>query len=171
MRVAVIIISLFGGLVMVDYAVIPMRLIMLISSSERSHEAVGSLVLFALWTVATAFVYAYPGVACWFFALAGGVGIYHSVTKSIEEFPLWGLVAVMLATLTGVASREKRLADQIAWTRAQHELAVHEALRRLQEAVPELLSCSPASEESHPRRIELVKLGPGPEDVREIAHR
>ena len=165
MRVAVIIISLFGGLVMLDQAVIPMRLIMLISSSERSHAAVGSLALFALWTVATALVYAYPGVACWLFALAGGVGVYDSATMSIAEFPLWGLVAVMLAALTGVATREKRWEDQIAWARQQHDLAMHAALRSLQEAVPELLARSPNTDDSNPRPSGLVELRPKPQAV------
>jgi hypothetical protein len=39
MRVAVIILSLFAGLVMHDYAVIPMRLSILIGSEQRPHEA------------------------------------------------------------------------------------------------------------------------------------
>jgi hypothetical protein len=142
MRIAVIILSLLCALVMVDHSVLPMRLSMLISAGERSPKAIGSLVLFALWTAAAALVYAYPGVACWHFALAGGVGIYTGVTSTVAEFPLWGSVAVMLAVLTRVATREKRVADEVAWARGQHELAVHAALRSLYETVPELFARS-----------------------------
>jgi hypothetical protein len=147
MRIAVIILSLFGALVMVDHAVLPMRLVMLISAGEQSPRAVGSLALFALWTAAAALVYAYPGLAVWLFALAGGVGITTGLTGTSAEFPLWGVVAVLLAALTNVAAKEKRVADQVAWAREQHELAMHAALRSLQEAVPGLLAGASAPDQ------------------------
>src|SRR3712207_2761063 len=131
MRVAVIILGCFGGLVMLDHAVIPMRLITLVSSSERTHEGLGSLALFALWVGATALIFGYPGIAWKLFALLGLVGLYDGLTKGIEEFVLWGALAAGLAALTWLTRREKQVADQRDWARVQHELAVHAALRSL----------------------------------------
>ena len=171
MRVAVIILSCFGGLVMLEHTVIPLRLIALISSSERSHEGLGSLVLFALWTGATALVYGYPGVAGCLFALVGVARLYDGLTNRIEEFVLWGSLAIGLAALTSLAYREKRLADQVAWARTQHELAVHAALRSLHETVPELLIRSPNSDDSDPHLSGHVELWPRPAAGRVGTHR
>jgi hypothetical protein len=171
MRVAVIILSTFVGLVMLEVTVIPMHVSVLISFGERPHEAVGSLALFALWMVATALVYGCPGVACWLFALIGVVGLYDGITNSIEEFTLWGAVSLGLAALTSVAHREKRLVDRRDWARTQHELAVHAALRSLHETMPELLARAQATDERDSHLGGLVALRPEPRAVREVARR
>jgi hypothetical protein len=176
MRVAVIILSCFGGLLMLDHTVIPMRLMALISSSvisssERSHEVLGSLALFALWVGATALIFGFPGIAWKLFALLGIVGLYDGLTKDIEEFVFWGAIATGLAALTWLARREKRLADQVAWARTQHELAVHAALRSLHETVPELLIRSPNSDDSDPHLSGHVELRPRPAAGRVGTHR
>lgn len=171
MRVAVIILSLVAGLLMSDHIVIPMRLGVLIGSGVRAHEAVVAVGLFTLWTLATALVYPYPGVAAWLFALAAAIGLYDGVTYSFEVFTLWGSVAVGLAGLTYVAHREKQVADQIAWRREQHEQAVHAALRSLHDAVPELLSRSHHADELDPRPSDLAAFRPATPRIGEAARR
>lgn len=171
MRVAIIILSCFTGLVIHDYTVIPVRLSAFVKSDERPLEVMGSLILFVLWTAATALVYAYPAVARWLFALAGGVGFYVGITYGIEEFTIWGLVAVSLAAFTSVACREKQAADHVAWARAQHELAVYTALRSLDQTVPELLSRVPEADERHPGLGRLVELRPAKDAVLELVRR
>lgn len=171
MRITITIIGLFVGLVMHDYTVIPMRLSVLIDSGQRPREAVVSVALFLVWMLATALVYAYPVVACCLFALAGGVGLYYGLTYSIEELIMWGSVGIGLAALTSIAGREKRLSDQIAWTREQHDLAMHASLRNLHEAVPELLSRASEADANDPDLSGLVAFRPAPPELSEAARR
>jgi hypothetical protein len=159
-RVAVIRLSLVAGPVLFNLAALPSRLSILIGSSQRQLDVVDSVGLFGLWTVATALVYRCPGVACWLFALAGGVGLYDGITNGIDEITLWGWAAVGFTGLPSFAHREKRAANQREGARTQPELAAHAALRGLHETVPELLTHVSLSDERDARLSGIVELRP-----------
>ena len=143
MRVMVIILSSFTALIMVQQIAVPLRLSAVTGAGVPTSEAMASVSLFCAWTLATALVYRFPGVAVWSFAIAGVIGVGGGVTIDQPALVRWGIVAAVLAVLTPLAQWEKRVADQIARQREQQEMAVHLAMRSLQETVPELLGRVP----------------------------
>jgi hypothetical protein len=115
----------------------------LIKRGADATEAVVWVSIFAAWALATALVYTAPSVAGWLFASAGVIGLAVGASADDQLLIVWGAVATGLAGLTTLARREKRVADQAERHREQRDIAVHLALRSLQETVPELLSRVP----------------------------
>jgi hypothetical protein len=155
MRIGLIILGIFAGLVMIEHAVVPLRIGILMTSGLRPHDAVGGVALFCVWIVATALVYAYPAVAACLFAVAAGFGLVNGLSYGSEELVLWGSIALGMAVLTVLARREKRIADEHELAQERHRLAVHAALRSLQETAPELLSRTPDGD-----RPDTLPIGP-----------
>jgi hypothetical protein len=143
MRIMVIILSSFATLILVEPSALPLHLALLAASGVRTAEASGCLGLFSAWALATALVYSSPVIAGWLFVVAGIIGLYVGTDIGYPVLSLWGCLAFGLALLTVWAYREKCVADHLAWQREQLELAVHLAMRSLQETVPELLARVP----------------------------
>jgi hypothetical protein len=139
----IIILSSFATLLMVEHLNIPVRLAVVISWGARASEATVYIGLFGAWTLATALIYRFPGIAVWGFAVSGLIGLASSRIILNPAPVLWGGIATGFALLTTLARREHHLAEQSARHRAQHEMAVYLALRSLQETVPELLARVP----------------------------
>jgi hypothetical protein len=143
MRITVIILSSFAGLVLVLDAAVPIRLTSLTGNGVRTPEVVGTLALFVAWAVGTALVYPAPDLARWSFTLASVTGLAVGISLPGRVLIVWGTIAGGLAMLTTLAQREKRCTDQRDWQREQQDIAVHLPMRSLQEAVPELLTRVP----------------------------
>jgi hypothetical protein len=146
MRVTVIILSSFAGLVLVIDAAVPIRLTSLTGSGVSTPDVVGTLALFVAWTVGTALVYPAPTLARWCFTVASVTGLAVGISLPLRVLIVWGTIAGGLALLTTLAQREKRRADQRDWQREQQDKAVYLAMRSLQETVPELLARVPAGD-------------------------
>jgi hypothetical protein len=152
MRIMLAILSSFAGLVLILHADILFRLTDLIGGSVRPDAASAWVGLFGAWALATALVYPAPRAAGWVFGGAGGVGLYVGVSNDFQLLVMWAAVAAGLALLTVIACWEKRAADRSEWHREQREAAVHQALRSLQETVPELLARVPDPDHVAPVR-------------------
>ena len=77
------------------------------------------------------------------FTLASFIGLALETGLPFRRLLVWGTIAGVLAMLTILARREKRLAERRDWHREQRDIAVHLALRSLQATVPELLARVP----------------------------
>ena len=99
MRITVIILSSFAGLVLVLDATVPIRLAALTLSGERTPEVVGILALFVAWMVGTALVYSAPTLALPCFTLASFIGLSLGFSLPFRRLLVWGTIAGGLAVL------------------------------------------------------------------------
>jgi hypothetical protein len=153
MRITIIILGSFAGPVLVSHAAIPLRLNELIEGRARTLDAAVWVAFFVALTIATALVYTTPSVAFCLFAASGVSGLFLGATTSDRLLTIWAAVAIGLALLTLLACWEKRAADRTERYREEREVAVHLALRSLQETVPELLACGPDADQPTPVQI------------------
>lgn len=176
MRVFVLVLSLIGALAMIDHALIPSRLTILAGSELRTLEQAGSISLFSLWAIAAGLVYCYPSVALWFYAVAGGIGLYAGFATDYRVLVIWGVLANGLAILTTFARREKSRSDRRDHDRDQQLLAIGLAMPRLESSLAESLKITgqrefvellfnvPANgihEESESRTSGTISVAPG----------
>jgi hypothetical protein len=145
MRIMVIILSSFAGLVLVLHVALPLRLNELIGSGAWAPEAIVWVAVVGAWAMATALVAPAPSLAVWLFASAGVLGLFVGARTDDRQLILWSAVANVLAVLATLARQEKRAADRVEWHREQRDIAVHLALRSLQETVPDLLAHVPSA--------------------------
>jgi hypothetical protein len=145
MRIMVIILSSFASLVLIQHADILFRLTDLLGGGVRPDAPSAWVGFFGAWALATALVYPAPRVAGWLFVGASVIGFSFGISNDFRLLTMWAAVASGLALLTARAYSEKRAADHAEWHREQRDVAVHLALRSLQETVPELLARVPTA--------------------------
>jgi hypothetical protein len=154
MRIMLTILSGFAGLILVQNADILIRLDDLIRGGVRLDAASAWVGFCGAWALATALVYPAPREAGWLFGATGAGGLYVGVSTEVRVLVIWAAFASGLALLTTLACWEKRAADRFALHREQRDVAVHLALRSLQETVPELLARVPnAADVASPVRL------------------
>jgi hypothetical protein len=148
MRIMLTILSGFTGLILVQHADLLVRLDDLLRGGVRPDPASAWVGLIGAWALATALVYPAPRAAGWLFGGAGVFGLVVGVSNDVRVIVTWAALATGLALLTLPACWEQRAADRAERHREQREVAVHLALRSLQETVPDLLARVPKADHS-----------------------
>jgi hypothetical protein len=131
MRFMVILLGIFGGMVIVEQAFVPLRTSQLMAAG-LNITIVGSILLFACRSIATACVYRLPAIAVWLYSIGGVIGLYAGITESFRALVTWGILANVLALICTFARREKREADIRSWEREQQITDLLTAVRAIQ---------------------------------------